>query len=55
MRALRAHAAYDAAKFEVFVDGGVRRGTDVFKARSRMGGGGGHTDVVFEARRPERD
>jgi L-lactate dehydrogenase (cytochrome) len=32
MAALRAHARYSPATFEVFVDGGVRRGTDVFKA-----------------------
>jgi L-lactate dehydrogenase (cytochrome) len=32
MAALRAHKAYRADKFEVFVDGGVRRGTDIFKA-----------------------
>ena len=31
MAALRAHAAYTEA-FEVYVDGGVRRGTDIFKA-----------------------
>ena len=32
MAALRAHPRYSPAAFEVFVDGGVRRGTDVFKA-----------------------
>jgi hypothetical protein len=32
MAALRAHKKYSADKFEVYVDGGVRRGTDVFKA-----------------------
>lgn len=32
MAALKAHKSYDPAKFEVYVDGGVRRGTDIFKA-----------------------
>jgi L-lactate dehydrogenase (cytochrome) len=32
MAALNKHKSYDPAKFEVFVDGGVRRGTDIFKA-----------------------
>jgi len=32
MAALRAHPAYSPAGFEVYVDGGVRRGTDIFKA-----------------------
>lgn len=32
MQALRAHPGYDPAKFEVFIDGGVRRGSDIFKA-----------------------
>ena len=32
MEALRAHPKYDPETFEVFVDGGIRRGTDVFKA-----------------------
>ena len=32
MAALRAHPRYSPATFEVFVDGGVRRGTDIFKA-----------------------
>jgi L-lactate dehydrogenase (cytochrome) len=32
MAALRAHKNYDAARFEVFVDGGIRRGTDIYKA-----------------------
>jgi len=32
MAALRAHKDYDPAKFEVYIDGGIRRGTDIFKA-----------------------
>jgi hypothetical protein len=32
MAALRAHKSYRADKFDVFIDGGVRRGTDIFKA-----------------------
>ena len=32
MAALNKHKSYDPAKFEVYVDGGVRRGTDIFKA-----------------------
>lgn len=32
MDALKAHKKYDPEKFEVFVDGGIRRGTDIFKA-----------------------
>jgi L-lactate dehydrogenase (cytochrome) len=32
MAALRAHPLYNAKKFEVYVDGGVRRGSDIFKA-----------------------
>jgi isopentenyl diphosphate isomerase/L-lactate dehydrogenase-like FMN-dependent dehydrogenase len=32
MEALRATPGYSADKFEVYVDGGVRRGTDIFKA-----------------------
>jgi L-lactate dehydrogenase (cytochrome) len=32
MSALRAHPSYDRRNFEVYIDGGIRRGTDVFKA-----------------------
>ena len=32
MEALKKHPKYNPAKFEVFIDGGVRRGTDIFKA-----------------------
>lgn len=32
METLRAHPKYDAEKFDVMIDGGVRRGTDLFKA-----------------------
>eukprot|EP00051_Salpingoeca_urceolata_P010782 m.132629 g.132629 ORF g.132629 m.132629 type:complete len:785 (+) comp16851_c0_seq3:98-2452(+) len=32
MDALKKHEKYDPKKFEVYIDGGVRRGTDVFKA-----------------------
>eukprot|EP00040_Diaphanoeca_grandis_P026864 m.151424 g.151424 ORF g.151424 m.151424 type:complete len:812 (-) comp30759_c4_seq2:133-2568(-) len=32
MAALKAHPKYDPATFEVFIDGGIRRGTDLFKA-----------------------
>ena len=32
MAALRAHKDYSPERFEVYVDGGVRRGTDIFKA-----------------------
>ena len=32
MKALRAHPKYDREAFEVYIDGGIRRGTDVYKA-----------------------
>ena len=32
MEALRAHEKYNPETFEVFIDGGVRRGSDIYKA-----------------------
>ena len=32
MSALRAHSKYSKEQFEVYIDGGIRRGTDIYKA-----------------------